>query len=39
MWVIKNAEFDVEFESVKKVATKFTQRKLEGENFAHSTKR
>jgi hypothetical protein len=27
---IKNEEFDADFESVEKVAKKFTQRKLEG---------
>jgi hypothetical protein len=27
---IKNAEFDANFESIEKVAKKFTRRKLEG---------
>ncbi len=29
IWVSKNAEFDADFESVAKVAKKFTRRKLE----------
>ena len=30
--VLKNAEFDANFESVEKVSRKFTPRKLEAEN-------
>ncbi len=30
IWISKNAKFDADFESVEKVAKKFTQRKLQG---------
>jgi hypothetical protein len=30
IWVSKNAEYDVDFESVEKASRKFTRRKLEG---------
>jgi hypothetical protein len=30
IWASKNADFDADFESVEKVAKKFTRRNLEG---------
>ncbi len=36
IWVSKNAEYDVDFESVEKVSRKFARRKLEGWELLHT---
>jgi hypothetical protein len=40
IWVSKNAEFDVDFKSVEKVAKKIYAKKVRGlKTFVHITKR